>query len=65
MDSFALNKVLGAMEAKGGKSTSEKFDKFLTHPQSYIPGTPNDIPARNVRIGHLISPRRTRLSPLQ
>ncbi len=28
-----------AMKAKGGKWTFDELDKFLTHPQSYIPGT--------------------------
>ena len=28
-----------AMKAKGGKWTFEELDKFLTHPQGYIPGT--------------------------
>lgn len=27
------------MKAKGGKWTFEELDKFLTHPQGYIPGT--------------------------
>jgi cytochrome c len=27
------------MKAKGGTWTFEELDKFLTHPQSYIPGT--------------------------
>ena len=28
-----------AMKAKGGKWSFEELDKFLTHPQGYIPGT--------------------------
>jgi cytochrome c len=28
-----------AMKAKGGKWTFDELDKFLTHPQGYIPGT--------------------------
>ncbi|WGR94939.1 cytochrome c family protein [Bradyrhizobium sp. ISRA443] len=28
-----------AMKAKGGKWTFDEIDKFLTHPQGYIPGT--------------------------
>jgi len=28
-----------AIKAKGGKWTFEELDKFLTHPQGYIPGT--------------------------
>jgi cytochrome c len=28
-----------AMEGKGGKWTFDELDKFLAHPQGYIPGT--------------------------